>query len=455
MIKFPEDFKVVCLHLAERTDRLPNIERMRQMFGDVEVIEGYTPENVPIPSPFPGQPASKWACGQSKKKMIEQALRSGKKYILHLEDDCVLAEDALEQIQKTINAHPDFDAIYAGWFPLFGGYCDTHCLLMHADVAAEFVKELENPELYRRTTELERDKRGSSDVILLLFLKDRNMKVIAMSPQVAFQKGGRSDNCRGYYRDYPQWHPHYKPAKIKVCQYIVGDDYCNPDGWFYKYVKPINQLYCDTHGYDYVVDDYSTSPAGGTGEWSEDWQNRNAYWLKVPHIQRNLHHCDYLFFIDADIIFYNHLFKIEEDILEMMIEVNAAIMVTKDITAEMERWIDQYDKNSISAGQLLFKNDARSFAFLRDWNALTLQNDFEKWKNTWPNEQPCLTHICNNTHHKNHVKIVKEYYKMQGLWGYFLRHIHHGHHRLEHFYKFWNSPLMERNRQINKTLKES
>ena len=209
MVRFPDDFKIVCLHLPHRTDRLQNIERLKLQLGCVEVVEGFTPDTCPI-SPFiPGHHPIRHAVAQSKVKALSVALHSDKEYILFLEDDCLLIDEGCKRIQYTMDVTPDFDMIYAGWYQQPKDetiISSTHCLLMRREVAEAFIEGADNRDLICRALEFESETAtgGSSDIMWSMMASDNNYKVVLIDPPVAWQRGGPSDNYKGANRPYIQ-----------------------------------------------------------------------------------------------------------------------------------------------------------------------------------------------------------------------------------------------------------
>jgi len=224
MIKFSEDFAVVLMHLPSRTDRLPLIERVRNLIGCGEVVAAYSPETAP-PKIHPHMHDKRWAITSSKHKALEYALSQGKKYILFMEDDCDFENDTVNRLQNAINAAPDFDIMYAGWScwsnapgainsPVFqwsgnGTVVCTHCVLFTAAAASAIVKTWDYAffdECYSLLGEYD----FSSDQMLSHFIKKQNWKCYLCYPQIAHQRGGKSDNwCENNSndRDYPEWYP--------------------------------------------------------------------------------------------------------------------------------------------------------------------------------------------------------------------------------------------------------
>ena len=80
-------FKILCINLAERTDRRAQIEEEINKFGcydSFEIVEAVRDTT----------------CFLSHRKCIELAKERGWKDVLILEDDCVFTDDAFEVIQE-------------------------------------------------------------------------------------------------------------------------------------------------------------------------------------------------------------------------------------------------------------------------------------------------------------------------------------------------------------------
>ena len=170
-IRFPDDFKIVTLHMSCRTDRLPLIERASRLLGgEVEVVEAYTPNNAP-PKLYPLMHNKKWAVTASKLKAFDIAVRSGKEYVLFMEDDCVFDDEnnLVGRIQNILDTAIDFDIIYGGYsifgdpkynfrklahsepIPVFrhngsGKVVCNHCLFFRNTVLQQFIDCLSNPD---------------------------------------------------------------------------------------------------------------------------------------------------------------------------------------------------------------------------------------------------------------------------------------------------------------------
>ena len=217
---FPDDFKIVCLHLLHRTDRLPLIKRATELCGAVEVVEGYTPETAPRKL-YPAMPDKKWAVAVSKLKAFEFAVQSDKEYVLFLEDDCVFEneENLVGQIQCILELAADFDILYGGCWkyrgnnliiekttPVYRYIGDelivcNHCLFFRKSVMKAFIARFFNPDGWENILD---GGNWHSDVMLAHWQKDYNLYIC--NPFIANQRGGASDNYNGHPQAYPKWY---------------------------------------------------------------------------------------------------------------------------------------------------------------------------------------------------------------------------------------------------------
>ena len=107
--------------------------------------------------------------------------------------------------------------------------------------------------------------------------------------------------------------------KLKVSQLVYGN-LVPAESWFSRFVEPINAAYCKLHGYNYVVERIN--------DWRKD---RHGNWEKIQHVIRNLYDCDYLFFLDADAVFYSFVIAIHEEILPLLGEKICFLVTTVEV----------------------------------------------------------------------------------------------------------------------------
>jgi hypothetical protein len=220
--------------------------------------------------------------------------------------------------------------------------------------------------------------------------------------------------------------------KIKVLQ-SVGDGHTAPDGWFKQFVEPMNRMYCDLYGYEYIVDDTSVR------------QDRHPCWGKAASVQRYFHDCDYLFLIDADACFYCHQISIHEEIIPLM--EDKLICLPIDCGNENLRWAPHWT----NTGTVLFKHDLKTVEIVNAWYDMTDIPEFEYTKWTWPVDQLGFQAYV-YPKYVEYIQTIKDYYLMQSVSGWFVRHMWSAAvaDRYEEFKKIYESPMMEKNRKLKK-----
>ena len=92
-----------------------------------------------------------------------------------------------------------------------------------------------------------------------------------------------------------------KPCKQKIIVLNVqNDDYRH----IFELTEHNKRSYCERHGYEFRV------------EWLSRDMPRRPHWGRIDVIRKNLPDCDWLFYLDTDIIITNPLFRVESYIDE-------------------------------------------------------------------------------------------------------------------------------------------
>jgi len=197
--------------------------------------------------------------------------------------------------------------------------------------------------------------------------------------------------------------------KIKVLQFIYGE-LTVADGWFKQYVEPINRLYCERHGYEYVLD---------LPEWMRT--DRSGHWLKPESILRHLTDCDYLFYLDADACFYSHDLSIEHEILPLLQQAGEGkiMLFANDCCAERFRW----HADGVNSGVILMKNCEEAKTILHDWIEVQDMPEGAPFHWGWLTDQGGFQHYV-HPKHQDKIHMEKEYYMIQGRYSYFVRHVY-------------------------------
>jgi len=183
--------------------------------------------------------------------------------------------------------------------------------------------------------------------------------------------------------------------RIKIMQYMYGNlPYFPLSEW-------INRRYCERHGYDYVL------------RHDEPRPDRHICWHKVPLTLDELRDCDYLLFLDADAIFYSHELTLEEELIPEL--QSKSILMAQDCARESLRW----NPGLPNSGVILVKNEERAREILAEWDSVSEMDEETRWK--WPPEQLAFwRHVLPK--YKDDLRIVPDYYIVQGHLGQFIRH---------------------------------
>ena len=221
--------------------------------------------------------------------------------------------------------------------------------------------------------------------------------------------------------------------KILVMQPVYGA--LNDSGdWFRRFVEPMNRMYCEIHGYDYLVAD-CVPP-------SRD--NRHLNWIKVDCIAWTFsqYDFDYLFVLDADAVFYCHSISIHDEILPLMEE--KIMLAPQNCGGEEHRWLNTI----INAGVFIFKKCPEAKVLIDDWNSVSDQDESEETRHTWPLEQLAFDYVYPK--YTDKIQILKDYYLLQSCVGYFVRHLYGCacDDKYGSFKAIFESPMMDRNRNL-------
>jgi len=209
--------------------------------------------------------------------------------------------------------------------------------------------------------------------------------------------------------------------KIKVVQYLWGEQNRS-----YQVGREINETYCRRHGYEHVVK---------TGAPRED---RSPHWAKIPAMRQELCGCDFLFYLDADAFFYSHELKIEEELVPLL--EGKLIMMSADYACEGLR--HQPDKPN--TGAILVRTSEQAAGILRKWDESSALPEMEEFRfQLYHEQEACYRTVWQE--YAAEVKLLKEYYLMNGFCGMFIRHFMgmSDNDRLRAFQKILERPLAE------------
>ena len=151
---------------------------------------------------------------------------------------------------------------------------------------------------------------------------------------------------------------------MRICAITLGDSKIRS---YSKYSFEINQSYCTRHGYCYIQYNDTID------------KTRPPAWSKILAIKDQIDNFDWIFYIDADAIFFNHDIKIES-----FIDVNFNMIISEAVN---EQWVKQYYSDSkdflnINSGSFLIKGKNIWSKFLLDYiYSKTNRIDHHFWEN--------------------------------------------------------------------------
>lgn len=158
--------------------------------------------------------------------------------------------------------------------------------------------------------------------------------------------------------------------------------------YYTQYTFPINKAYCERHGYTYIqyndVIDVDRPPS----------------WSKILALKNHINSFDWLMWIDADAIFYNHDIKIEERVDE-----NYDLIISP---ACGENWPDAKlpDNANINFGIFLLRGKS-------DWSVNFLDNLYRRVERLnhrwWETQALSDLYLENNPTINDRIKIIDQY----------------------------------------------
>lgn len=137
---------------------------------------------------------------------------------------------------------------------------------------------------------------------------------------------------------------------MNICVVTLGNKNIEE---YSKYSFAINKKYCEHHGYTYIQhNDVLDS-------------KRPATWSKIIAVKQQIRNFDWIFWIDADAIFFNHDIRIED-----ITDNNHYFFASKGMG---DAWIKQYHSNdenlfNLNVGTFIIKGKiAWSYSLLENW----------------------------------------------------------------------------------------
>jgi hypothetical protein len=160
--------------------------------------------------------------------------------------------------------------------------------------------------------------------------------------------------------------------------------------------REINEAYCLRNGYEYVAKTFIPR------------DDRAIRWSKIPAMREELHDCDFLLFLDADVFFFSHDLKVEEELIPQL--ADKQIMMCAD---------DQHRPHT----EIIFvRNSLRTVEMLRLWDESSECPSMKEWCFN----MPCEQEACVRTMMKDYaddVQLLEEYYLSKSSCGMCVRHM--------------------------------
>jgi hypothetical protein len=187
--------------------------------------------------------------------------------------------------------------------------------------------------------------------------------------------------------------------EIRIVQYHWGEQNRS-----YQITRKINEAYCRRHGYEYILKTFLPR------------EDRAWCWSKIPAMREELHDCDYLLYLDADAFFYNHELTVERELIPRM--EDKKIMMS--VNCDSEELRHQPDKPN--SGVILVQNSDKTAEILRVWDESSERPGLEEFRFDHCREQDACCMTVWQEYAKD-VKLLENYYLMNGLFGIFIRHL--------------------------------
>lgn len=186
---------------------------------------------------------------------------------------------------------------------------------------------------------------------------------------------------------------------IKIVQYHWGE--LNHS---YSVNRQINEAYCRRHGYEYVLKTFLPR------------DDRACCWSKIPAMREELHDCDFLLYLDADAFFYSHELQVEEELIPLL--GSKQLMMSANCTGEKDR----FQPDRPNTGVLLVRNTEKAAELLRVWDEASENPGLSELRLAMePEQEACVRTIWKE--HADDIKLLKDYYLMNGVNGMFIRHL--------------------------------
>ena len=163
-----------------------------------------------------------------------------------------------------------------------------------------------------------------------------------------------------------------------------------------QFNREINETYCLRNGYEYAAKTFLPR------------EDRAACWSKIPAMREEMHDCDFLLYLDADVFVYSHDLKVEEELIPQL-EDKQIMMCATD--------------SHLPRTEIIFvRNTPKAAEMLRIWDESSEHPEMKEFRF----KAPCEQEACTRTIMKEYVddiKLLEEYYLSQSSCGMCVRHL--------------------------------
>jgi hypothetical protein len=160
--------------------------------------------------------------------------------------------------------------------------------------------------------------------------------------------------------------------------------------------RDINETYCLRNGYEYIVKTFIPR------------DDRAYRWSKIPAMREEMHDCDFLLYLDADVFVFSHDLRIEEELIPQL-ENKQIMMSVQD--------------NQLSHTEIIFvRNTEKAAKMLRVWDESSEHPEMEEFRFKSPCEQEAFCRTIMKDY-ADDVKLLDEYYLSKSSCGMCVRHL--------------------------------
>ena len=145
-------------------------------------------------------------------------------------------------------------------------------------------------------------------------------------------------------------------------------------------------MYTRKFGYDFMIHRCAAST-----ERPYLWGENEHYlisWSKSLALLKHLRHYDYIMFHDADAMFVNHSYSIENFIREYF-PTNASVVMQSDCYDNDEK-MGCWNRAGANTGLIIVKNSPTGFDILKEWANAADDERCNKIHHTHPRDQMCF-----------------------------------------------------------------